>query len=99
MTINDNSERSYSSHSDDDELYDEKEEIDRDEVNEVRKMSSKDTSRIFIWRVVVTLVLMLTAFAVTFATYTFLQRQEHENFKTAVRCVQLLIFSSSVGRS
>jgi hypothetical protein len=86
-----NSEHSSSGNSDDEEYYDEEEDVDRDEVNEVRKMSSKDTSRIFIWRVVVTLVLLLTAFTVTFASFTFLQRQEHENFKTAVSCAHLLL--------
>jgi hypothetical protein len=69
----------------DDESYDEEEELDRDEVKEVRKMSSKDTTRILFWRYVVTCVLLLTASAVTIATYLFLQRQEHENFVTAVR--------------
>jgi hypothetical protein len=29
--------------------------------------------------------LMLTAFVATFTTYSFLERQEHENFVTAVR--------------
>ena len=63
----------------------ETEEIDRrDEVGEVRKMSSKDTNRLRLWRIVVTGVLLLTAFAVTFTTYTLLKQQEHENFKTGV---------------
>jgi hypothetical protein len=86
MADNDNSERSFSANSDD-EGYDEEEEVDRDEVKEVRKFSSKDTTRIRCWRLVVTVVLLLTAFAVTFTTYTFLERQEHENFITAVRNV------------
>jgi hypothetical protein len=84
MADNDSSEGSYSVNSDD-ESYDEKEESDRDEVKEVRKMSSKDTTRILFWRYVVTFVLLLTASVVTIATYLFLQRQEHENFVTAVR--------------
>jgi uncharacterized membrane protein YcjF (UPF0283 family) len=83
MADDDNSERSFSANSDD-ESYVEKEEVDRDEVKEVRKLSSKDTTRIRWWRFVVTLVLLLTAFAVTFTTYTLLQQQEHKNFKTAV---------------
>ena len=57
----------------------------RDEVGEVRKMSSKDTNRLRLWRIVVTGVLLLTAFAVTFTTYTLLEQQEDENFQTAVR--------------
>ena len=61
----------------------------RDEVGEVRKMSSKDTNRLRWWRIVVTGVLLLTAFAVTFTTYTLLKQQEDENFKTAVRFMSL----------
>ena len=57
----------------------------RDEVGEVRKMSSKDTNRLRLWRVIVTSVLLMTAFAVTFTTYTLLVKQEDKNFKTAVR--------------
>ena len=57
----------------------------RDEVGEVRKMSSQDTNRLRFWRIVVMCVLVLTAFAVTFTTYTLLKQQEDENFKTAVR--------------
>jgi uncharacterized membrane protein YcjF (UPF0283 family) len=65
----------------------------RDEVGEVRKMSSKDTNRLRLWRWVVTGVLLLTAFAVTFTTYTLLEQQEDKNFQTAVRVwfVYLLI--------
>jgi hypothetical protein len=84
MADDDSSKHSCSINSDD-ESYDEEEELDRDEVKEVRKMSSKDTIRILFWRYVVTFVLLLTASAVTIATYLFLQRQEHENFVTAVR--------------
>ena len=56
----------------------------RDEVKEVRKLSSKDTSRLRSWRIVVTGVLLLTAFAITFTTYTLLKQQEEKNFQTAV---------------
>jgi uncharacterized membrane protein YcjF (UPF0283 family) len=65
----------------------------RDEVGEVRKMSSKDTNRLRLWRLVVTGVLFLTAFAVTFTTYSLLEQQEEENFKTAV-CL-LIVFALS----
>jgi hypothetical protein len=81
----DDADRSYSANNSDDESYNENDESDRDEVKEVRKLSYKDTTRIRLWRLVVTVVLLLTACAVTFTTYTFLQRQEHENFVTAVR--------------
>ena len=57
----------------------------RDEVSEVRKMSSKDTNRLRLWRIVVTSAILLTAFAVTFTTHSLLQKQEDDNFKTAVR--------------
>jgi hypothetical protein len=87
------SDPSYSASSDD-ECYDENDEVDRDEVKEVRKLSSKDTTRIRWWRFVVTLVLLLTAFAVTFTTYILLQQQEHKNFVTAVSNV--IRFSSIV---
>jgi hypothetical protein len=68
----------------------------RDEVSEVRKMSSKDTNRLHLWRVVVTSVLLLTALAVTLTTYTLLQQQEEENFQTAVR-LQLVHNKSGTG--
>lgn len=59
--------------------------LPRDEVGEMRKLSSKDTNRLHIWRIVVTGVLLMTAFAVTFTTYTLLKQQEEDNFETAVR--------------
>jgi hypothetical protein len=65
----DHHDHSYSANSDD-ESYNEKE-VDRDEVQEI-------------WRLIVTLVLLLTAFAVTFTTFTLLQQQDHQHFMTAV---------------
>ena len=62
----------------------------RDEVVEVRKMSSKDTNRLRWWRVIMTGVLLLTACAITFTTYTLLEQQEDKNFKTAVRFASCL---------
>ena len=56
----------------------------RDEVVEVRKMSSKDTKRLRLWRIVVTSVLLLTAFVITFTTYKLLKQQEDSNFRTGV---------------
>jgi hypothetical protein len=95
--VENSNDHSYSANSDDDS-YNEKEEIDRDEVKEMRKLSSKDTTRIRLWRFVVTLVLLLTACAVTFTTYSLLQQQEHQNFVTAVCyviCFNLIIATSS----
>ena len=65
----------------------------RDEVGEVRKMSSQDTFRLRLWRLVVTGVLLLTAFAVTFTTYTLLKQQEDENFQTAVRFFVVVVMA------
>ena len=56
----------------------------RDEVIEVRKMSSKDTNRLRLWRIIVTGVLLLTAFAITYTTFVLLKNQEDDNFRTAV---------------
>jgi glycerol uptake facilitator-like aquaporin len=91
MTEDENADRSYSANSDEESYDDGNEEVDRDEVKEVRKVSSKDTTRIRFWRFVVTVVLLLTAFAVTVATYTFLAQQELENFVTAVGNMLLYI--------
>jgi hypothetical protein len=66
----------------------------RNEVVEVRKMSSKDSQRIHVWRLVVTCVLLLTAFAVTFTTFTLLQKQEEKNFTTAVRFLNIPFISN-----
>lgn len=63
----------------------------RDEVVEVRKMSSKDTKRLRLWRIVVTSVLLLTAFVITFTTYKLLKQQEDSNFQTAVRTITSVI--------
>ena len=81
---NDDLEHSGSDQSEENTSVFEDPEEEKDEVGEVRKMSSKDTFRVLMGRYVVTVVLLLTAFAVTFTTYMFLQDQEEENFKTAV---------------
>jgi hypothetical protein len=64
----------------------------RDEVVEVRKMSSKDSSRLRNWRLVVGGVLLLTAFTVTYTTFLLLRQQEENNFTTAVRSLLLCRF-------
>jgi uncharacterized membrane protein YcjF (UPF0283 family) len=66
----------------------------RDEMGEVRKMSLKDTNRLRFWRIVVTGVLLLTAFAVTYTTYNLLKQQEEENFQTAVSAFVVVIFGT-----
>lgn len=94
---NDDEDEEASDEDDDDEVTTHAEttgQFRRDEVCEVRKLSSKDTSRLRLWRIVVTGVLLLTALVVTFTTYTLLKKQEDKNFQTAVRFY--LFFQSSI---
>jgi hypothetical protein len=65
------------------------EETQRDEVKEVRKIAEKETSRVRVWRFVVTCVLLATALAVTLTTYYSLEREEQDKFERAVsdRCL------------
>lgn len=55
----------------------------RDEIKEVEKSSRKDTASVRFWRAATTLVLLMTAFAVTFTTYKMLKAEEWETFETA----------------
>ncbi|CAB9519281.1 Guanylate cyclase (Partial), partial [Seminavis robusta] len=55
----------------------------RDEKKEVYKMSAKDTRRVQLWRVAMTLALLLTALGVTLTTYLVLIGEESKNFETA----------------
>ena len=57
---------------------------ERDEVKEVKKMSSKDTRRVNNWRLAALLALCLCAAAVTFTTYYFLKNEERKSFENAV---------------
>ena len=59
---------------------------ERDEKKEVYKMSAKDTRRVQLMRLAVTLALLLTALGVTLTTYKFLKEEENNNFETAVSC-------------
>ena len=92
MDIQDTSEKELSENSLDGDDTVDSEEVDRDEVKEVRKIASRDTTRIRVWRFVITLVLLLTAFAITFATFTLLKQQENENFETAVSVLPFDLF-------
>lgn len=58
-------------------------EEERDEIKEVERMSSKDTSRLQKWRIVVTLVLLMTALAVTLTSYNVLRQERTDTFETA----------------
>lgn len=64
----------------------------RDEVKEVENATRSETVRLRLWRVVVTVVLLLTALAVTLTTYSLLKREQKERFETAVS--QVSVFSN-----
>jgi hypothetical protein len=85
---NDNSERSCSVFSLEPESSNDNNEenlqVERDEVQEVRKMSAKDTKWVRRWRYAVTAMLLITAVVITCTTYTFLKDQEQTNFEMAV---------------
>ncbi|CAB9501720.1 Receptor-type guanylate cyclase gcy [Seminavis robusta] len=57
--------------------------VKRDEIKEVQKMAKKDTRSVQLWRLVATAALLVTAFVVTYTTYTLLKREEKNNFETA----------------
>jgi hypothetical protein len=60
------------------------EQDERDEVLEVKKLTSKDTFRVQAWRCAVTLLLALTAVAVTMTTYRLLVKEQERIFIAAV---------------
>eukprot|EP00934_Nitzschia_sp_Nitz4_P009323 Nitzschia sp. Nitz4//scaffold136_size62208//4385//8376//NITZ4_006361-RA/size62208-augustus-gene-0.5-mRNA-1//-1//CDS//3329535597//9313//frame0 len=68
------------------------ESTERDEIQEVRNVSKRETFRVFLWRLIATGVLLLTAIAVTLTTYFFLERQQRESFETQVRSSKLQKF-------
>ena len=63
----------------------------RDEVAEVKNMSSKDTARVRSWRIALAFALLATAVAVTATTYSLLDRNEHSNFENAVSTLLLIL--------
>ena len=83
----DQSAFSYDAHSLDEQTSTERSvrEDDRDEVQEVERITLKDTRRLRFWRLIVTLVILLTALAVTLTTYFLLQEEQKENFESSVR--------------
>lgn len=58
---------------------------ERDEIGEVRKMSSVDTNRVRMWRLAVAMCLLVTGVAITTTTYRFLKNEQNSNFNMAVR--------------
>ena len=59
-------------------------EMERNEIEEVQKLSRKDTRRIRLWRVVIFSVLVATAAAVTMTTYKLLKNEQVKSFETGV---------------
>lgn len=58
----------------------------RNEVDEIKKLSSKDTSRVRRWRFLVTTCLLATAVAIATASYKFLASEQEAAFEEAVSC-------------
>jgi hypothetical protein len=58
---------------------------ERDELLEVKKLSAKETRNIRLWRVIVTLTMLVAGTAVTVVAYQFLLEDEQESFESAVR--------------
>jgi len=71
---------------------------ERDEVGEAKKFASKDTCRLRFWRVVVTLVLLVTALVVTIVTYFFLKNAEESNFVEAFRQFSRTVADAEIER-
>jgi hypothetical protein len=59
-------------------------EEERKEMLAIEQMASKETSRVDLWRVITTSILVILAVAMTVATFTFLDRENQQNFDTAV---------------
>lgn len=66
---------------------------DRDEIEEVKRMSTEDTDRVRRWRLTVAACLLITAIVITATTYHFLRKEQLANFEEAVspnsRCCPL----------
>ena len=60
----------------------------RDEAEEVRKQSAKETARVHTWRTFVAMALFATAVVVTVTTYHLLKKDEDESFRTVVSFTQ-----------
>lgn len=60
---------------------------ERDEIVEVKKMSSAETNRVRVWRTLVTLCLVCSGVVITLTTYRFLEDEQVKNFEVAVRYI------------
>lgn len=59
-------------------------ESQRDEVNEVKKLTEKETRNVQVWRGWVLLLLFATGGALSYMTYSFLSSEEEDNHEDAV---------------
>jgi len=66
----------------------------RKEQKEIENMIRKETKYVWLWRVVVAVILALTAAAVATTTNIFLSRDEMEDFETGVSVLGLLSYSN-----
>ena len=56
----------------------------RDELDEIKKMAQRETTRVRVWKGILLVVLGVTAALVTAGTYRILEQEEEEDFETAV---------------
>lgn len=60
---------------------------ERNEVEEVKKMTEKENRRVFIWHKLVTAIMIATAIAITVTTYKILKGENADDYLTAVSTV------------
>ena len=65
---------------------------EKEEMQEVIKMSQADTNRVKNWRLLALLALVITGLCVTIITYKLLKKEEKDNFETAVRYHALFVY-------
>ena len=63
----------------------------RNEVEEIHNVQRKDTNRIRVWRLVLTLALLSTGILVTVTTYRSLVEEETSKFRDAVSVVDEVV--------
>ena len=67
----------------------------RDEVKEIHKMSRRETQLIRTWRVILLVMLVITAAAVSSITYVLLRKEEHAAYKATVRFLSMCTHDST----
>lgn len=61
-----------------------RDESSRDEVKAIKQEASRDSFRVYTWRLFTTMAILFTAAAVTWTTHRLLKDSEQDNFETAV---------------